>query len=91
MNAIPYHGLLKYYKGFFLFFQHYKFKGTPHSNKKNFFQKVTTFAKIIPHISGKVMALVVARTEKTGSYGENKTWFSYKKVNSNSLKVTVNI
>lgn len=36
MKAMPYHVLFKCYKGSFLFFPHYKFKGIPHSNNKHF-------------------------------------------------------
>lgn len=38
------------------------------------------------------MALLVDSIEKTGSFwGENKTWISYAKLNSNSLQIIFNI
>lgn len=76
MRALPYPGLFKCYKGSFRFSLHCNVKGMPHSNKRHlkneihFCQNYTTY-------SGKLMALLVDSTEKTGSlYGENKTWIS---------------
>lgn len=78
MKAIPYHVLFKCYKGSFLFFPHYKFKGMPHSNNKHF-NNVIHFCQNYITYSGKLMALLVDTTEKNGSlYSENSDLMKLK-------------
>lgn len=75
MRALPYRVLFKCYKGSFPFSLHRNFEGMQHSNKRHL-KNVIHFCQNYTY-SGKLMALLVDSTEKTGSlYGENKTWIS---------------